>query len=85
MSVGSLSLLHGKDLSCIFRNIVGVLQLLQKTKCFDPTQLSILFQWHSKLVDPVHPPLPFSLYIFLNIAEILHAGGEAIDQSINQP
>ena len=76
---------HAKDLFCVDYETE---QVLQKTKLFVLTQLSIPFQWQSKVVDPVGLSVSSFLYIFfiynselvlvLHIAEILLAGRYAI-------
>ena len=76
---------HAKDLFCVDFETE---QALQKTKLFVLTQLSIPFQWQSKVVDPVGLSVSSFLYIFfiynselvlvLHIAEILLAGRYAI-------
>ena len=76
---------HAKDLFCVDYETE---QALQKTKLVVLTQLTIPFQWQSKVVDPVGLSVSSFLYIFfiynselvlvLHIAEILLVGRYAI-------
>ena len=59
-------LLHAKDLFCLFRKRVVVLQPLQQTTIFVPIQHSILVHLQIKVVNPIDPAIPAFLYCFYN-------------------
>lgn len=59
--------LHAEDILCRFRKRTGAPWPLQ-INFFLPTQLSTLFQWHSKVVDPL---LSFiSIYFIIYIINL---------------
>jgi len=67
--------------SCRFRKKISALEPLQKTKYFVSTQVYILFQWQSKVVNPIDPTLSSFLYIsvwllYINVLVLILIPGD---------